>query len=104
LAASHAIDVVVHDDGGEVDISTGSVDKVVATDGQGVAIAHDDQGHWIEGTLLDWDDLPDRVEGAIEERIGRLKEEQRNILSVASVEGRAFTAQVIARADRNPGA
>jgi tetratricopeptide (TPR) repeat protein len=62
------------------------------------ALVHDDQGHWIEGALLDWDDLPDRVEGAIEERIGRLKEEQRNILSVASVEGQAFTAQVVARA------
>jgi oligopeptide transport system substrate-binding protein len=37
------------------------------------------------------------VEGVIEERIGRLEAELRDILSAASVEGENFTAQVIAR-------
>ncbi len=37
------------------------------------------------------------MEAVIEERIGRLEEELRDILSVASVEGEEFTAQVIAR-------
>jgi oligopeptide transport system substrate-binding protein len=39
------------------------------------------------------------VEGVIEERIGRLEDELREILSVASVEGEAFTAQVVAAVD-----
>ncbi|RME49339.1 MAG: hypothetical protein D6791_00980, partial [Chloroflexi bacterium] len=38
-----------------------------------------------------------RVEGVIEKRIGRLQEELLEILSVASVEGEDFTAQVVAR-------
>jgi tetratricopeptide (TPR) repeat protein len=61
------------------------------------ALVQDEQGRWLEGPLLDWNELPDRVEGIIEERIGRLEETLRDILSVASVEGQDFTAQVIAR-------
>jgi len=38
-----------------------------------------------------------RVEGVIEERIGRLDEELREALTVASVEGEEFTAEVVAR-------
>jgi len=60
-------------------------------------IVQDEQDCWVEGPELDWETLPARVEGVIEERIGRLKEELREILSVASVEGEDFTAQVIAR-------
>jgi adenylate cyclase len=63
------------------------------------ALVQDEQGRWLEGPLLDWNELPDRVEGIIEERIGRLESAQRQILSVASVEGRSFTAQVIARVE-----
>ena len=55
------------------------------------------EGFWIEGPALDWETLPARVEGVIEERVGRLEEELREILSVASVEGEEFTAQVVAR-------
>ncbi|HEY44727.1 MAG TPA: protein kinase [Anaerolineae bacterium] len=57
----------------------------------------DKQGRWVEGPALDWGTLPARVEGVIEERVGRLETELREILSVASVEGEDFTAQVIAR-------
>ncbi|HSR33779.1 MAG TPA: AAA family ATPase, partial [Anaerolineae bacterium] len=60
-------------------------------------VVQDEQGRWIEGSELDWETLPPRVEGVIEERIGRLEEELRDILSAASVEGENFTAQVIAR-------
>jgi ABC-type oligopeptide transport system substrate-binding subunit len=60
-------------------------------------ILQDAQGRWIEGSELDWETLPSRVEGVIEERIGRLEAELRDILSAASVEGENFTAQVIAR-------
>jgi adenylate cyclase len=62
-------------------------------------LVQDEQGCWLEGSLLDWNDLPDRVEGIIEERIGRLEEALRDILSVASVEGQDFTAQVVARVE-----
>jgi ABC-type oligopeptide transport system substrate-binding subunit len=57
----------------------------------------DEEGHWVEGPSLDWEALPARVEGVIEERVGRLEVELREILTVASVEGEEFTAQVVAR-------
>jgi predicted ATPase len=57
----------------------------------------DQGGHWIEGPVLDWDDLPARVEGVIEERIGRLEDELQEMLTVASVEGESFTAEVVAQ-------
>jgi class 3 adenylate cyclase/tetratricopeptide (TPR) repeat protein len=56
-----------------------------------------DQEKWIEGPELDWNKLPARVEAVIEERIGRLEDDLRELLSVASVEGKNFTAQVLAR-------
>lgn len=46
---------------------------------------------------LDWDLLPSRVEGVIEERIGRLQEEMRELLRVASVEGENFTVEILSR-------
>jgi tetratricopeptide (TPR) repeat protein len=60
-------------------------------------LVQDDAGHWVEGASLDWEALPARVEGVIEARIGRLEEELRETLAVASVEGEDFTAQVVAR-------
>jgi ABC-type oligopeptide transport system substrate-binding subunit len=60
-------------------------------------LVRDERGRWVEGPALDWGALPARVEGVIEERIGRLEAELRDILTVAAVEGEDFTAQVIAR-------
>ena len=40
LAAGHAIDAVVHDNGRHVDIAPGGVDEMVPADGQGIAVAH----------------------------------------------------------------
>jgi predicted ATPase len=57
----------------------------------------DTNGDWIEGEQLDWNQLPARVEAVIEERFARLEGEIRDLLSVASVEGKDFTAQVLAR-------
>jgi tetratricopeptide (TPR) repeat protein len=54
-------------------------------------------GRLAEGPALDWGTLPPRVEGVIEERIGRLEDELCETLTVASVEGEDFTAQVLAR-------
>ena len=60
-------------------------------------LVQDDDGHWVEGPTLDWNALPAKVEGVIEERINRLRSELRDILTIASVEGETFTAQVIGR-------
>ncbi|MCJ7738667.1 MAG: hypothetical protein MUQ10_15370, partial [Anaerolineae bacterium] len=56
----------------------------------------DADGAWVEGESLDWATLPARVEAVIEERLSRLTAQQRELLTVASVEGETFTAQVIA--------
>ncbi len=50
---------------------------------------------WVAGSSLDWRTLPAKVEGVIAERIGRLDEELREMLTVASVEGEQFTAEVV---------
>jgi tetratricopeptide (TPR) repeat protein/predicted Ser/Thr protein kinase len=60
-------------------------------------IIKDEDGNWLEGPSLVWDTLPARIEAVIEERIGRLEEDLREALSVASVEGEDFTVQVLAR-------
>ncbi len=60
-------------------------------------LVRDDDGHWIQGPALNWNALPARAEGVIEERINRLHDELRDILTIASVEGETFTAQVIGR-------
>lgn len=58
-------------------------------------LVHDESGSWVAGPDLSWDRLPERVEAVIQERVARLEEELRELLSVASVEGEQFTAQVV---------
>jgi tetratricopeptide (TPR) repeat protein len=60
-------------------------------------LVEDTEGFLIEGATLDWDAVPARIEGVIEERINRLAPEWQELLTVASVEGEAFCAQVVAR-------
>ena len=60
-------------------------------------LVQDKEGQWVEGSSLDWNALPARVEGVIEERINRLRKDMQEMLTIASVEGEIFTAQVIAR-------
>ena len=64
---------------------------------EGGAIYQDERGEWVARSELDWRQLPMRVEALIGERINRLAEELREILTVASVEGEQFTAQTVAR-------
>lgn len=59
-------------------------------------LVRDSAGQWIESPSLNWETLPPRIEGVIEERVGRLDPELRSLLNTASVEGEHFTAQVIA--------
>ena len=63
---------------------------------QGVLVK-DEKGRWIEGSELNWEALPTRVDAVIEERIGRLPEKLCGVLKTASVEGESFTAEVVAR-------
>ncbi|HEY4640574.1 MAG TPA: AAA family ATPase [Thermoanaerobaculia bacterium] len=60
-------------------------------------LTQNERGQWVASLEFDWSMLPSRVEGVIEERIGRLESELREVLSVASVEGEVFTAEVVAR-------
>jgi len=62
-------------------------------------VIRDGEGRWVEGPALDWETLPARGEAVIAERIGRLPERLRNTLTVASVEGETFTAEVVARVE-----
>ncbi len=65
-------------------------------------LVKDAEGRWITGATLDWQDLPARVEGVIGERIARLPDDLHETLSVASVVGYDFTAQVVARVQQAP--
>lgn len=57
----------------------------------------DQDGHWIEGSALDWETLPARVEAVIGERVERLPEPLQAALRVACVQGEEFSAEVVAR-------
>ncbi|MCL7455076.1 MAG: tetratricopeptide repeat protein, partial [Anaerolineae bacterium] len=59
----------------------------------------DARGRWVAAPGLDWAGLPARVEGVIRERLGRLPEALRDLLTVASVEGEEFTAEVLAQVE-----
>lgn len=59
-------------------------------------LVKDKEDQWVEGLDLNWNKLPVRVDAVIEERISRLTEKLRDILTLASVEGEEFTVEVIA--------
>lgn len=63
-------------------------------------LRQDAEGYWVVGDEIDWARLPARVEGVIEQRISRLTEELQAVLTVASVEGEIFTAEVVARVEQ----
>ena len=60
-------------------------------------LVRDEAQAWVEGTTLDWHTLPARVEAVIEKRISRLDAGLRETLTLASVEGEEFTAEVVAQ-------
>jgi tRNA A-37 threonylcarbamoyl transferase component Bud32/tetratricopeptide (TPR) repeat protein len=59
-------------------------------------LVRDEKDRWVEGPELNWEALPARVDAVVEERISRLTEKLRDILTLASVEGEEFTAEVVA--------
>lgn len=60
-------------------------------------LVKDKDGNWIEGPELNWETMPARVDAVIGERINRLSDTLREILTIACVEGEEFTAEVVAR-------
>lgn len=60
-------------------------------------LAQDSTGNWTVARSIDWNTLPAKVEGVIEQRIQALDKELRTWLTIAAVEGESFTAEVIAR-------
>ena len=64
-------------------------------------LVRDDEGRWAEGSELHWEALPARVDAVIEERVGRLSDKLREVLTLASVEGEEFTAEVVAAIQRS---
>ncbi len=60
-------------------------------------LVKDKENRWVEGPGLNWDALPVRIDAVIEGRISRLTEKLRDVLTLASVEGEEFTAEVVAR-------
>lgn len=69
----------------------------------GLVMAAD--GHWVEAEDLDLEVMPTRVEAVVEDRIGRLDVELRRALSIASVQGEEFVAEVVAEVQGvDPGA
>ncbi len=61
-------------------------------------------GRWQEGTQLDWQMIPARVEAVIAAGIQQLQPELHELLAIASVEGELFTAQVAAHVQNVPEA
>ncbi len=60
-------------------------------------LVRDKQGRVTARSELNWDALPARVEAVMEQRIGRLSPELRELLRVACVEGEGFCIQVLAQ-------
>jgi len=65
-------------------------------------LVQDEAGVWMASGALDWATLPARVEAVIEKRVARLDSDLRDLLTVASVEGERFTAQVAAQVEGVP--
>jgi DNA-binding SARP family transcriptional activator/tetratricopeptide (TPR) repeat protein len=65
-------------------------------------LARDESGRWAVAGDLNWTALPPRVDGVVEQRLGRLDEALQSALAVASVEGELFTAEVVARVEEEP--
>lgn len=60
-------------------------------------IIRNQKGKWVEGSQLNWDKLPARVEAVIARRILYLSDECQSLLNIACVEGEQFTSEIIAR-------
>ncbi len=71
--------------------------SVKKSDASDASDRSDCKGWQLTHEMMHLDDLPEKVENAVKERIGRLEKHLREILEYASVEGDEFIAQVIAK-------
>jgi len=55
------------------------------------------ENRWVQSESLCWDHIPTRVEATIFERLHSVSENERKLLSVASVQGESFAAEVTAK-------
>lgn len=92
LPASFREDLVRHTDGHPLF----TVELIQALRERGV-LARNAAGSWQLVGAFKREHLPQRSEGVIGERIGRLPADVRDLLSIAAVEGEQFTAEVVAR-------
>ena len=60
-------------------------------------IIQGDDARWVERKTMSWESIPARVEGVIEKRIARLPSDLLVLLTIASVHGETFFAEVIAQ-------
>jgi hypothetical protein len=63
----------------------------------GGVLTRDDEGRWTLAGEVDWDLLPRRVEAVVAERVGRLPDGLRAVLTAASVQGEEASAEFVAR-------
>jgi predicted ATPase len=59
-----------------------------------------DDGRWQESSSVRWHRFPAQVEGIIEKRINHLPEDLRLILTIGSVQGESFFAEVVSRVNQ----
>lgn len=59
------------------------------------SLIQDENRLWIENGRIDWSVIPPRVEGIVRERINRLEDFLKEILSIASVQGKSFLVQAV---------
>ncbi|MDT8306759.1 MAG: hypothetical protein RRC07_12555 [Anaerolineae bacterium] len=60
-------------------------------------IEQDDGEYWVESDTMNWDHIPARVEGVVEERLMRLPADLLQILTLGSLQGEHFSAELIAQ-------
>lgn len=65
-------------------------------------LVRDRDGYWQAGTKVIYERLPARVEAVIAERIERLPDPQRQLLSLAAIQGELFLAEVVAQLNGSP--
>jgi predicted ATPase len=63
-------------------------------------LIRDGEGRWALSQPVDFKEAPDNVKAVIRERVSRLSQDLRDILTCGSVEGENFTAQVVSRVRR----
>ncbi|MCI5121335.1 MAG: hypothetical protein D3908_09145, partial [Candidatus Electrothrix sp. AUS4] len=56
-----------------------------------------ENGHWTHRAKVEWDKLPQNVEGIIEAKISKLSAELQALLTISSVEGCSFSGPLVAR-------